>query len=148
MYNYEQKLHFNADLLKWPCAKMALEALHVPYNIFEIMKLIRNCIALEETKTEMHNSLFRDSYTLSRGSPSSPVRLIHVIHVNSLAVKQLDQVPERGFLEKLLLPFIELVLYVSNDAVESIDIAPKLDIVRFVVKICNKQPETAAQNLM
>ncbi|BBG97083.1 hypothetical protein Prudu_006097 [Prunus dulcis] len=96
------------------------------------LKLIRNCIALEETKTEMHNSLFRDSYTLSRGSPSSP----------------LDQVPERGFLEKLLLPFIELVLYVSNDAVESIGIAPKLDIVRFVVKICNKQPETAAQNLM
>ena len=37
---------------------------------------------------------------------------------------------ERGFLEKLLLPFIELVLYVSNDAVESIGIAPKLDIVR------------------
>ncbi|BBH08753.1 hypothetical protein Prudu_021033, partial [Prunus dulcis] len=35
-------------------------------------KLIRNCIALEETKTEMHNSLFRDSYTLSRGSPSAP----------------------------------------------------------------------------
>ncbi|BBG94013.1 hypothetical protein Prudu_002194 [Prunus dulcis] len=130
--------------LNGPVPKWLFEALHVPYNIFEIMpllilefdqhhqKLIRNCIALEETKTEMHNSLFRDSYTLSRGSPSSP----------------LDQVPERGFLEKLLLPFIELVLYVSNDAVESIDIAPKLDIVWFVVKICNKQPETAAQNLM
>ncbi|BBN69702.1 hypothetical protein Prudu_1115S001300 [Prunus dulcis] len=98
----------------------------------EQQKLIKNCIALEETKTEMHNSLFRDSYTLSRGSPSSP----------------LDQVPERGFLEKLLLPFIELVLYVSNDVVESRGIAAKLDIVWFVVKICNKQPETAAQNLM
>ncbi|BBG95906.1 hypothetical protein Prudu_004566 [Prunus dulcis] len=105
----------------------------VPNWLFEALhKLIKNCIALEETKTEMHNSLFRDSYTLSRGSPSSP----------------LDQVPERGFLEKLLLPFIELVLYVSNDVVESRGIAAKLDIVWFVVKICNKQPETAAQNLM
>ncbi|BBN69643.1 hypothetical protein Prudu_1073S000700, partial [Prunus dulcis] len=113
----------------------------------------------------MHNSLFRDSYTLSRGSPSSPVRLIHVIHVNSLAVKQLNQVPERGFLEKLLLPFIELVLYVSNDAVESIGIAPKLDIVQlhsfvvtFLVPFCDmhcslwsksatNNQKTAAQNL-
>ncbi|BBN69181.1 EF-TU receptor [Prunus dulcis] len=109
--------------IKGPVPNWLFEALH---------KLIKNCIALEETKTEMHNSLFRDSYTLSRGSPSSP----------------LDQVPERGFLEKLLLPFIELVLYVSNDVVESRGIAAKLDIVWFVVKICNKQPETAAQNLM
>ncbi|CAL2273199.1 unnamed protein product [Prunus armeniaca] len=47
-----------------------------------------------------------------------------------LAKWNLNQVPERRFLEQFLLPFIELVFNVCNDAVESINVAPKLDIVR------------------
>ncbi|BBN70329.1 hypothetical protein Prudu_1458S002400 [Prunus dulcis] len=124
-------------------------------GIFLLAKLIKNCIALEETKPKCIIHCLEILIPCQEGLP-----LLRIVQPETAPMEAsppffafafafvLDQVPERGFLEKLLLPFIELGIYVSNDAVESRGIAPKLDIVWFVVKIGNKQPETAAQNLM